>query len=207
MHGTLVFHCKHSRNIYFILSVAHRSVWVPPICSPNRKRAGFQLIWESMKEKEEGRLRRIPPPHLQNSHGNSCWRNGPRYATRWALPEGKWEHTWTTTISCFTLIHLFPIHPSLPIISFVWLSFFIYPFIPAHSLCMFMAEWFNPFLLIISPHSSGFCIHIFMCLFSSHLAINLDSFCERNLFPSMPWRSFLCRNQYWALLYFTTSSI
>ncbi len=149
----------------------------------------------------------LEPPHLQNSHGNSCWRNGPRYATRWALPEGKWEHAWTTTISCFTSIHLFPIHPSLPIISFVWLSFFSYIHSSQLTLRMFTAEWFNPFLLIISPHSSGFCIHIFTCLFSSRSAIKLGSFCERDLFPSTPWWSFLCRNQYWALLYFTTSWI
>lgn len=64
--------------------------------------------------------------------------------------------------------------------------FFIHPFIPNHSLSNFTADWFNPFLLIISPHSSGFCIHIFTCLFSSRSIINLGSFCERDLFPSTP---------------------
>ncbi len=88
------------------------------------------------------------------------------------------------------LLHINPPlpHSSLSANHFLRLTFvsFIHPFIPAHSLRMFTAEWFNPFLLIISPHSSGFYIHIFTCLFSSRSAINLGSFCERDLFPSTP---------------------
>lgn len=89
-------------------------------------------------------------------------------------------------ISCFTSIHLSANHfLHLPFI------FVIHPFIPAHSVHTFTAEWFNLYLLIICPHSSSLYVHIFPCLLSTRSAINLGSFSACELFPSIPSLHFL----------------
>lgn len=90
------------------------------------------------------------------------------------------------------LLHINPPlpHSSLSANHFLHLPFiffFIKPFIPAHSVHTFTAEWFNPFLLIIyRSHSSSWYVHIFTCLFSARSIINLSSFCECELIPNTP---------------------
>lgn len=117
------------------------------------------LIFGCMKGKEEGRLR--GDSLLQNSHGNSCWRN-----TRgWSSARGQMRTRMNRK-------HISTSSPFIPLCqSTAVFLFFKHPFIQAHSLHMFTAERFNPFLLIISC----FYVHTYTCLFSTHSEINLCS--------------------------------